>query len=148
MKDFVEITIAGETWKVHRLRGLRSIRKMPQVISMFSRLAQAAMESGFPIDKWIKGESVVIKPTEALAAIGFVANALGDSFAEFEKDVVPFLLQRDTRWIGEHGTVLELVNAIVAAVVFHIETSLGDETVDALKNLPAAEEAEDEPVMD
>lgn len=136
-----KITIDGETWELKPLKGLSAIRKMPKVLGMASRLINAAIIGGIPLDKWLTGvDAGALKLTDAIAAIGFVADELGDSYAEFEKDVVPFLLQKSYSWLSQHGTPYELFVAIIESVKFHLETSFGEDVMAALKNSQTAEE--------
>lgn len=137
----IEVTIGERTWTIHKLRGMKAIRKMPKVLKFLSILVNAAVKSGIPIDKWLQGQEVIANPSlmDIMQAIGFIAEALGENFEDFEKEIVPFLLECDSKFLEENGTPYEIFLALWNAILFHIETSLGAEVTEALKNSPTPE---------
>jgi len=148
MNKTIEVTIGEKTWTVHKLRGMKAIRKMPKVLKFLSMLVNAAVKSGIPVDKWLQGQATEFAPTfiDIIGAIEFVSEALGEHFNEFERDVVPFLLDCDPKWLEDHGTPYEIFAALWQAILFHVETSLGTEVTDALKNSPTTEPTVEEEV--
>lgn len=139
------ITIGDRTWELTPFKGLASIRKLPKVISFASKLIQSAITGGLPVDKWISGvQAGTLDIVDALSAIDFVADTLGDSFKEFETEIVPYILQVDAKFLAENGTPRELISALITAIQFHLETSFGADVRDALKNLETAEETAEE----
>jgi hypothetical protein len=135
-----EITIAGETWEIVPLKGLKAFRLMPKVISIASELIWQANEAGFPLETFFSEEETEITFTVALKAIKFVADTLGKRYDELELRVIPFLLQKDAGWLQDNGSPQEIVSALIGAVQFHITTSFGEGVLDALKKSVAAEE--------
>ena len=143
MPGKVEVTIAGETWELKPLTGLKSFKMLPQIVSIATELIWAIEKSGFPLgevfsepDSW---DAITVP--QILKALKFVSDTLGSRFDELRLNVVPFLLQKDQKWLDESGTLPELAKAIWQAVQFHIGTSFGEETLEALKKSLAAEEA-------
>lgn len=137
-----EVTIDGETWELEPPRGLASMRKMPKVISFISKLVFSASRAGFDIRSWLSEENEMpeLGLEDVLRLINYIAVALDDNFDEFEKEIAPFLLQRDYEWLEEHGSPVELFNGIVVGIRMVVGITTGEQLQAALKkSQPAAE---------
>lgn len=135
-----EITIADETWELKPLRGLKSVKLMPEVISIGAELLWNAQDGGFPLgDFFLSGQEMAVDLTVALRAIKFVSDTLGKRYDDIALRIIPFLLQKEPQWLWENGNPREIVQAIWDAIKFHVETSFGGDVIEALKKSIAAE---------
>lgn len=148
-EESVTITIAGESWEVTPLRGLKSIRMVPKVLSMASELVAAAAKSGIDVGAILTTEGELSFSTDkVLMAVAFISDVLGKRYTEFSQDIVPFLLQKDYAWLADNGSMGELFSALWEAAQFHISTSFGQGVRDAIKKSVtdvAEEDALEEP---
>jgi len=142
MTSKYRVSIAGESWDLVPPAGLVAMRKMPKVLSYVSKLIYVAIQSGFPVNEYISGERDSIDLGDAMKAIKFVADALGENFKEFEEEVVPFLLQRDYKWLSTHGTLMEIAGALWTSIRMLFSITGQDDVESALKK---SEEAGAEP---
>lgn len=133
MTSKYRVTIAGESWDLVPPCGLKAMRKMPKVLAYVSKLIYVAIQSGFPVNDYIDGKQTEFDLGDAMKAVRFVAEALGDNFKEFEEEIVPFLLQRDHKWLSEHGTLLELASALWVSIQMLFSFTGQDDVAGALK---------------
>ncbi len=134
------VTIAGETWELKQPCGLIAMRKMPKVLGYISKRMYVASQAGFPVSEYLSGENQTFDLTDALRAIKFVSDALGENFDEFEKEIVPYLLQRDYEWLSTNGTLIELAASLWTSIKMILDSTSGEDVADAVKK--SAEEAE------
>ena len=135
MPGKTEITIAGETWELAPLKGLKAMKVMPKVIGIAAEVLFAGQESGFRIDQiFIEGDTdIKFDLGTALKAMKLVSDVVGERFDEIAADIMPLLLQKPYGWLWEHGLINEILKAMWDAIKFHIETSFGSEVIEALK---------------
>ena len=133
--EITKITIAGETWELEPLKGLKAMKAMPKVIGIAAEVLYAGQESGFRLDKLIiEGDTdVKYDLSTALKAMKLVSDVVGERFDEIAADIMPLLLQKPYAWLWEHGLINEILKAMWDAIKFHIETSFGSDVIEALK---------------
>jgi len=140
-----EVEVGGRRWEIIPLRGLKSIKLMPKVISIGSELLWAANNAGFPLaELFTEEQDLTASFGDVIKAVKFVSDTLGTRFDEIRIEIIPFLLQQETQWLQDNGTPREIFLSLWKAIKFHAETSFGEEVVEALKKSLAAEEGESE----
>lgn len=143
------LTVAGETWKLKPLAGLKAISMMPQIISVVAELLWTADANGFPLRQLFEEGAatgrVNVETAKLLEALHFTSQALGKRFDEVRLVVLPFLLQKDAEWLQNNGQPGELLKATWAAIRFHVNTSFGQDVLAALKNSVVVEDDEAKP---
>lgn len=140
-----QVTVAGETWQLKPLAGLKSIGMMPKIISVVAELLWTADANGFPLRQMFEegtaSGQIRIETIKLLEALHFVSEALGKRFDEVRLNILPFLLQKDAGWLQENGLPGELLKASWIAIKYHVNTSFGQDVLAALKNSVAVEDA-------
>jgi len=153
-----KITIGDREWRLSPLKGKQARLMIPRIASVVSRILFAAIRGGvdtkqllafFELDVAQKFKFTDIPLEELLKTIYFIVENLTTEQLEFvEREVLPFLLQLNLeddeihRWWEEEAEVVETYTMTYKAIKYHLSTTFGAATREAIKKSLAAETAE------
>ena len=143
-------------WRLRPLKGKRARLMIPRIASVVSRILYAAIMGGvdtkqllafFDMETTADFKFTDIPIEELLKAVHFIIENITTEQLDFINDeAMPFLLQLDledkevVRWWDEEAPPLETYVAVYRAVRYHLRTSFGAATREAIKKSLAVEE--------
>ena len=144
-------------WRLRPLKGKQARLMIPRIASVVSRILYAAIMGGvdtkqllafFDIDTTVGDFKFTDIPIEELLkTIHFIIENITTEQLDFINDeAMPFLLQLNledeevAQWWDEEAPPLETYTAVYRAIRYHLRTSFGAATREAIKKSLAAEE--------
>jgi len=141
----VTVTIAGETWALEPLVGLKSFHVVPRFMRIASKLTYAAGQADIDLAGLFgeEGFNIEALKVENLLALDFIGEVLVDNWPEISQQIVPLLLNQKPQWLWNNGTFIEHMRALWAAVIYHAPSLFGEPTWQALKKSLAEQTPEE-----
>jgi hypothetical protein len=150
-----KIVIGDKELRLSPLKGRKARLMIPKIVNVISRIIFAAIRAGVDTGKILaffgtEGKEIewsTIPLDDLLKAVHFMIESITDDHLEFINDeAMPFLLQLPLenadwkKWWNEEAEPLETYQAVYKAIRYHLSTSFGKATVEAVKKSLAAEE--------
>lgn len=149
-----KVEIGDRSWRLRPLKGRRARFMIPKIASVVSRIIFAAIRAGVDVKEVfsffdLEGEIAWtdLPLEELMKAIHFIIESITEDNLDFINDeALPYLLQIDledddmAKWWDEEAEPFPTYQATYKAIQYHLSTSFGKATVEAIKKSTAAEE--------
>lgn len=127
------IILFGEEKRLKPLAGRQSRIMVPRVIQFLSRVLGMLLESE-QFDIWglfsSFQEKAAERDKEVFATVAhmlhFLSVAMGAAWEEFDRELLPFLLQADPKRLETEGDPFEVYYALYRAIRFYVTVGMSD----------------------
>lgn len=126
-----EIILFGQVHELHPLKGRKAREMMPRVVAFAASAIQSLILGDWDI---LDIAERINHPENALAMVGdisqivrFLMITLQGKWEEFDRDLLPFLLQVESAELEDEGDVVEVYMALYRAVRWYATKSITPE---------------------
>ena len=121
-----EIILFGQTHALTPLKGRRAREMMPRVVAFAAGAIQALILGDWDIlglaERLSKPDNLLNMLTELSQIVQYLMIALQSKWEEFDRDLLPFLLQVEPEALEDEGDVVEVYLALYRAIRWYAKS--------------------------